>query len=84
MTNRQKIATLCEESIVWDGMDDAIIGISDGMRVVYDIHKMQDILMERDKMTHDEAMEYIEYNITSAHVGEFTPIHIYNIDSIEF
>lgn len=84
MTNRQKIATLCEESIVWDGMDDAIIGISDEMRVVYDIHKMQDILIVRDKMTRDEAMEYIEYNITSAHVGEFTPVNIYNIDSIEF
>lgn len=83
MTNREKVASFCEESIVWEGMDDAIIGITDNMRVVYDIYKMQDILMKRDNMTHEEAIEYIEYNITCAHVGEYTPVHFYPADRID-
>ena len=37
------------------------------------------VLMERDGMTKDEAHEYMEFNVVSAYVGEFSPsfVHIY-------
>ncbi len=61
-----------------DGFDDAIIGysqrINDPTLAVYSWELMVKILMERDGMSDEEAMEYIEYNCLGAWVGERTPI----------
>lgn len=65
-----------------DGFDDAIIGMemnSDVYRVVYGIEKMIFILMHRDSMSEEEALEYLEYNVFSAYLGEGTPIYIYQM-----
>lgn len=65
-----------------DGFDDAIIGMdmnSDVYRVVYGVEKMIFILMHRDSMTEEEALEYLEYNVFSAYLGEGTPIYIYQM-----
>jgi hypothetical protein len=63
------------EAIVWDGFDDAIIGNDNNGRVVYDIDKMIEILS--NDMTEEEALEYLEFNVLCAYVGELTPVHIY-------
>lgn len=65
------------EAISWDGFDSAIIGTTQMGRLVYDINKMVNILVERDEMSPDEAFEYIDFNILNAYVGEMTPVHIY-------
>ena len=62
-----------------DGFDDAILG--GGQRfndifVVYDRNKLLDILVERDGMTMDEAIEQYEFNIVGAWVGDSTPAFI--------
>ncbi len=61
-----------------DGFDDAIIGysqrINDPTLAVYSWELMVKILMERDGMSDEEAMEYIDYNCLGAWVGERTPI----------
>lgn len=65
-----------------DGFDDAIIGMdmnSEVYRVVYGVEKMIFILMHRDSMTEEEALEYLEYNVFSAYLGEGTPIYIYQM-----
>lgn len=65
-----------------DGFDDAIIGMdmnSDVYRVVYGVEKMIFILMHRDSMSEEEALEYLEYNVFSAYLGEGTPIYIYQM-----
>jgi len=49
MTTREFIAENYPDSILWDGFDDAIIGVSDGAKTIYDINKMVDILMEQWK-----------------------------------
>ena len=58
--------------------DEAIIGVAEriGMEpvVAYDTDKIIEIL-SRD-MTEDEAVEYFEFNILGAYVGEKTPIYI--------
>lgn len=64
------------DAVLWDDLDDAIIGITTNGHAVYDIYKIHEILMSNSDMTLDEAIDYAEYNILCAHVGEFTPIHI--------
>ncbi len=67
-----------------EGFDDAIIGITDGafaptMRLVYDIDKCVDILMRRDGMTREEAMEFFTFNVSGAYVGEGTPLYVWSM-----
>ena len=66
------------ETMFVDGFDDAIIGLDtsgDVFRVIYDREKMIDILRDRDRMDLDEAIDYLEYNVWGAYVGEGTPIY---------
>jgi hypothetical protein len=68
--------------MVADGFDDAIIGVDDNnLKIVYDIDKVIDILI-KDGMSVDEAIEYYEYNIAGAYVGENTPSFIRLITEI--
>jgi hypothetical protein len=62
--------------MIADGFDDAIIGVDDNnLKIVYDIDEVINILI-RDGMEVDEAIEYYEYNIAGAYVGENTPSFI--------
>ena len=70
----------------WDGFDSAIIGVggrcnTDPM-IVYDYDKMINILVTRDSMTHEEAEEYLDFNVIGAWIGDTTPI-IVNKKSIK-
>ena len=64
------------EAIVWDDFDDAIVGTDYVGRIVYDINKMIDILVN-DDMTEEEAHEYLDFNVFNTHVGDLTPVHVY-------
>lgn len=61
-----------------DGFDDAILGVAERIGtepvVAYSTPKIIEIL-SRD-MTEDEAVEYFEFNILGAYVGERTPVFI--------
>jgi hypothetical protein len=62
-----------------DGFDAAVIGVDFNHsvpRVVYSIPAMAEILMKRDGMDYFEAVEFIQYNVISAHLGDGTPIYI--------
>jgi hypothetical protein len=55
------------------GLNRAIIGVDEAsMRLVYSVSKCIDIL--RNDMTIEEAIEYFEFNVRGAYVGEKTPI----------
>jgi hypothetical protein len=62
-----------------DGFDNAIIGITNDGRIVYDIATMRKILMNGGDMTEEEADEYMEFNIFGAYVGELMPVYV-NLD----
>ena len=67
------------EELYADGFDDAIIGIGRQFNktiVVYDESKCLDILIKRDGMTEEEAIEFFEFNVVGAYVGEHTPIYV--------
>lgn len=71
-------AMASNETMFADGFDDAIIGLDTSgeiFRVIYDRDKMIDILRDRDRMDLDEAIDYLEYNVWGAYVGEGTPIY---------
>lgn len=82
MDKREFIAQFNPDAIIWEDLDDAILGLSTNGLVVYDVNKIQEILYNgwredpSDDVTMDDVIEYVEYNILSAYVGEFTPIHI--------
>lgn len=76
------IAHIEKEQIKADGFDEAIIGqeYHDG-RYVYSIERILKILMLRDDMTMDDAMEFFSFNIGGAYVGEMTPIYVWTGDT---
>ena len=58
-----------------DGFDSAIIGYdSETYRLIYSISMCIKILMDRDNMDYLTAIEYFEFNVQGAYVGEKTPI----------
>lgn len=65
-----------DESIFWDGCDDAVIGITPDGKVVYSIEKLWEVFIAQG-MSDVEAVEWVDYNILGAYVGEYTPIHVY-------
>lgn len=67
------------DTLVADGFDEAIIGIGRQFNknlVIYDEDKCIQILMERDGMSEEEAIEFFEFNVVGAYVGEYTPIYV--------
>jgi hypothetical protein len=72
--------------IKFDGFNGAILYIgrrfSDEV-VVYDYDKCVEILVKRDKMDADDAVEWIEYNMIGAYLGEQTPIFVSAFDEFE-
>ena len=63
--------------LIADGFDKAIMGIVErsGMNpvVLYNKNKCIDIMIKRDKMTEEEAIEFYYYNVVGSHVGDYTP-----------
>lgn len=60
-----------------DGFDDALIGFDPNFwRVVYSRSKAIQILIDRDGMDDEEAVEYAEYNVFGAYIGEKTPVWV--------
>ena len=68
-----------------DGLEDAIIGVGSRINMpdvlIYSYNKCIKIFMERDGMTHEEAVEWMDYNVTGAWLGETTPIFVHEIPS---
>lgn len=56
-----------------DGFDKAIIGVDEtSMRLIYSVKICIEILMS--EMSEEDALEYFNFNVNSAYVGEKTPI----------
>jgi hypothetical protein len=69
---------MSEETLYADGFEDALIGLAQQFNrdlAVYDFNKCIDILVAQG-MTHEEAHEYMDFNVTGAWVGEYTPLFL--------
>ena len=80
----EEIQEINPEALMCDGFDEAIIGMAErpnlGPVVAYSVEKMLNIMITRDGMTYEDALEYFYYNIACAWLGEFTPIYISNYE----
>ena len=64
-----------------NGFDECIIGVAqlygkDTPVVVYDAMEMIEVLVNEHDMSRHEAVEYFEYNISGAYLGEHTPLYV--------
>ena len=73
---REEMAEINEMALCCDGFDDCIVGMLEQFGrpvvVLYDKPKMIN-KMVKGGMSEDEALEYFDFNITGAYVGEHTP-----------
>ena len=75
----------------WTNLDKAILGTTltyqAGERVptfVYSGEEIVSVLMIRDGMTRDEALEFIDFNIDSAYIGKDTPLLVWPVIDEEY
>jgi len=89
-TIRDKIAEYNEEAILFDELDDAIIGVGQqwGSQtvVIYDRQKCIDIFADKFKKDgspdpYAEAVEWFDYNVGCAYVGENTPVFLERLEN---
>ena len=72
-----------EEAKIAVGFDEAVIGSDYNQgRAVYSIERIIQILITRDGMSMDEAIEYFDFNIGGSYVGEMTPVYVWTEDKI--
>jgi hypothetical protein len=68
------------ELLQCDGFEKALLGLCEvkGREacLAYDYEGCVDILIDRDGMSREDAVEYMAYNVTDAYVGEHTPAFI--------
>lgn len=73
-----ELEAMGESTLLMDGFDEACIGFSQRCGqptvAVYDYQKIIDILIERDGMEYDDAIDYASFNILGAWLGEQTPV----------
>jgi hypothetical protein len=68
-------------ALLLDGFEDAIVGV--GRRVgrpalaVYDYARIVQILMDREGLTYEEAVEHADFNVTGGWFGVNTPVILY-------
>ena len=74
---KETIAEHNPEALFADGFDNAMLGYSTDCRVIYSVDQIVETLVERDGMTPDEAIEFFNFNIECAYLGEYTPIYMY-------
>ena len=64
-----------EEILKADGFDEAVIGIEErSKRLIYSVGRCIETLMTKEDMSLEEAMEYFDFNVKGAWVGDKTPI----------
>lgn len=60
-----------------DGFDGCLIGKDSKDRAIYDADAMIEVLMIRDGMDRDDALDYFWFNIDGSHMGDETPIYVF-------
>jgi hypothetical protein len=69
-----------DEVMLAAGLDRAFLGLtrewSGHTRAVYDYDRCVKVFMRRDKMTEEDAIEFMDFNVVGAYVGEATPLFV--------
>lgn len=71
---RKAILEIADEVVLWEGLDNAIIGIVERCGSVCSVYDREKIIAElRKDMNEEDAIEYMNFNIVNAYVGANTP-----------
>ena len=77
MDIQELVESYDSEMLTADGFDDAIIGVSERFGrspiIAYDKDKCIQVLMDRDGMDYEDAIEFFNFNVIGAWVGDGTP-----------
>jgi hypothetical protein len=82
MTREETLRVLEDESpetLLANGFDDAMVGTArhfSRVLAMYDYDKCVEVLMKRDGMPYETAVEHMEYNVVGGWVGEYTPVYV--------
>jgi len=80
----RELGELNPEALLADGFEDALIGCGQQFTkpplAVYDWDKCVEVLKTREGMTHEEAIEWMDFNVTGAWMGEHTPLFVKLVD----
>ena len=80
-----ELAEINPDALLADGFDEAYCGVcyraGQEPLAAYDCDKCIQILVDRG-MSMDEAIEYFEFNVLDAYVGEQTPVFIASNDRL--
>ena len=55
--------TLADDALQLDGLEKAIVGVSEDGYLIYHYDKIVDVFVQRDGMDYDEAQEWTDYNV---------------------
>lgn len=68
------------EAVTADGFESCVLGIGNRCGaspiVAYDYDKCVALLVQRDGMTEEDAIEFMSFNVVGAWVGEGTPVFV--------
>lgn len=73
----EKLSEENEEALLAVGYEEAFIGFgyrAQGAIAIYDYNKCIAILMKRDGMSYEDAVEYFEFNTLGSFVGDHAPV----------
>ena len=76
-TIKTHLAEESPETLLADGFEAALIGTVRQFTktlALYDYDKCVEILIHRDGMLHEEAVEFMEFNVVGAWMGDHTPV----------
>lgn len=85
-----EVAEMFEDVLLADGFEAALIGMGTQFNravAIYDWDQCVDILVHRDQMSEEEAVEFMDFNVTGAWAGNNTPIflraYVKNVERIQ-
>ena len=76
-----------EGPLLADGFEKAFMGYVTQFNTTlacYNYDKCIQIMVKRNGMTEEEAFEYMEFNVTGAFVGKYTPCFFHKISLKQF
>lgn len=80
MIDKEDLTEVLEdcEALLADGFDQALIGYAEqpggNLLALYDRNLCIKVLMNRDKMTKEDAVEFFEFNVIGSYVGDRAPM----------
>lgn len=75
---KQTLSEREEQALFADGLEPAFVGLGYQFTTPVTVYSRTKVLQiyQRDGMTYEEAVEYFDFNVAGAYVGEQTPVFL--------